>query len=487
MVGVGWNRPIADFNPWRQSQTALVAESILASGPSLAYPVPVLGPDWSIPFEFPTYQALVAGLSWLTPITLESSGRLISLAAFYLTLVGAGVLLRRVLRVGPELPFVLALPLLAPTYISWSRAFSIESTALALGVWFLVAFHRWLARPAPLAGICLAFLGALAGVTKATTFAGCLAATLPIAFLLRRSGTAPALSHLRGFAITCVVAYLLPVAATFLWTGYSDGIKASQPLTATLTSEALRIWNYGTIDQRLSVETWRRFELFAGNLFINRINILFALLCVALFPRWRWALLVLAGLFITPPLVFTNLYFAHDYYWYANGLFIVLALGLAFAPLVSDPRVPLTAGVLTCVLVFYQYRNAHASWYLPKQRTELSPALPLAQAINQRLATDSYCVVYGFDWDPTLAYHSKRRMIMETAVHHGMALSEEPLASAVTRAGRTLLGGIAFVGDSRNNREFVEAQLAAAGMGREPVYADSFGSLYVPLQTAKTP
>ncbi|HEY0966792.1 MAG TPA: hypothetical protein VGD88_05350 [Opitutaceae bacterium] len=487
MVGVGWNRPIADFNPWRQSQTAIVAESFLESGPSLAYPVPVLGPGWSIPFEFPTYQALVAALSWLTPIPLEPSGRLVSLAAFYLALAGAAILLRKVLRVGPELPFVLALPLLAPTYISWSRAFSIESTALALGVWFLVAFHRWVAGPGLLSGMALISLGIMAGLTKATTFAGCLAATLPIAWMARRAGTAPVLSNIRGLLVTCILGYLIPVAATFLWTAYSDAVKASQPFTATLTSEALRTWNYGTLEQRLSVDTWRRFELFVGNLVIDRINVIFALICLALFPRWRWALLALAGLFILPPLVFTNLYFAHDYYWYANGLFVVLALGLAFAPLVSDPRVPLTAGILTCFLIFYQYRNAHASWYLPKQRTELSPALPLAQAINQQISANNYCVVYGFDWDPTLAYHSKRRMIMETAIHHGLALSEEPLSSTLDQAGRALLGGIAFVGESRNNRPFVEAQLAAAGLDRVPAYSDSFGTLYIPLKTPNTP
>src|SRR5688572_368259 len=56
----GWELPLTDHWRFRETQTALSARSILEQGFSLAYETPVLGAPWSIPFEFPTYQAITA-------------------------------------------------------------------------------------------------------------------------------------------------------------------------------------------------------------------------------------------------------------------------------------------------------------------------------------------------------------------------------------------------------------------------------------------
>src|SRR5262249_20433758 len=59
---IGWNNPITDYHAFRQTQTAISAYYMVGRPPSLAYETPVLGPPWSIPFEFPLYQWVVAGL-----------------------------------------------------------------------------------------------------------------------------------------------------------------------------------------------------------------------------------------------------------------------------------------------------------------------------------------------------------------------------------------------------------------------------------------
>ena len=59
---VGLNQPIADLHQFRQTQTAITAYWIWRGGPWLAYETPVLGYPWSIPYEFPIFQYLLAAL-----------------------------------------------------------------------------------------------------------------------------------------------------------------------------------------------------------------------------------------------------------------------------------------------------------------------------------------------------------------------------------------------------------------------------------------
>src|SRR5215471_21824213 len=82
VLWIGINKPILDLYYFRQTQTALTAYWLWKGGPWLAYETPVLGYPWSIPFEFPTYQALVALLR-LIGIPIDIGGRLVSFA-FYL-------------------------------------------------------------------------------------------------------------------------------------------------------------------------------------------------------------------------------------------------------------------------------------------------------------------------------------------------------------------------------------------------------------------
>src|SRR5215468_4517134 len=72
-LAVGFDRPIYEQHGFRQTQTALSAYWILHGGPWLAYETPVLGAPWSLPFEFPTYQLVVAALARLG-VPLDQAG-----------------------------------------------------------------------------------------------------------------------------------------------------------------------------------------------------------------------------------------------------------------------------------------------------------------------------------------------------------------------------------------------------------------------------
>ncbi|MEQ1529894.1 MAG: hypothetical protein ABL925_11300, partial [Methylococcales bacterium] len=83
------NQPPLDAHSFRQTQTALSTYWFFHDGFKLAYDTPVAGVPWSIPFEFPLYQFIVAGGARVFEISLDTSGRLTSYLFLLLCLVPA--------------------------------------------------------------------------------------------------------------------------------------------------------------------------------------------------------------------------------------------------------------------------------------------------------------------------------------------------------------------------------------------------------------
>ena len=63
-IAGGWRNRSLPGNAFRQTQTAITALFVQREHDfALAYPTPVLGKPWSVPFEFPLYQWTVAVVS----------------------------------------------------------------------------------------------------------------------------------------------------------------------------------------------------------------------------------------------------------------------------------------------------------------------------------------------------------------------------------------------------------------------------------------
>ena len=84
-----WHASILDRYEFRQLQTALSTFWMIRDGYHFDYLTPLFGPPWSIPMEFPVYQACVAALSGTTGLPLEQAGRLASILFFAATLPAA--------------------------------------------------------------------------------------------------------------------------------------------------------------------------------------------------------------------------------------------------------------------------------------------------------------------------------------------------------------------------------------------------------------
>src|SRR5262249_34230060 len=102
----------------------------------------------------------------------------------------------------------------------------------------------------------------------------------------------PALLRLGGSLLLVTVPWL----AVTWWTYFADHVKAQNPLTERLTSKALASWNFGTLPQRLSAESWSAILTFWNNIIPHWSLLLACALGVCLAMRYRLAYLACVAL-----------------------------------------------------------------------------------------------------------------------------------------------------------------------------------------------
>jgi hypothetical protein len=406
---------------FRQVQTAITAYYFKHEGLKLAYDTPVLGPPWSIPMEFPTYQAVVAVVSNATGLDLETAGRLTSMFFFYAAIPAVLLLLRRWVPSRRERLVVASSILICPPFLLYSRTFLIESTALCLALWFLVAFVAVLERPTVMTvGMCW-FLGALACATKITTFAVvCVPAGLIVAAYLRAQGDTGGDrrdDRLRTVA-RAALGLGVPLLAGTAWIGYSDALKLRNPYGQLLTSEALRTWNLGTMAQRVSAEFWRK----VGKVTLQDVLSVPAIV-IAVVACWRidrayrrlalFALLCYPGGFV----LFANLYYVHDYYFYSSALFAAVALGVIAAGLLRAAWPSRPLAVAFVLVAFGGQIWAFSAGYKKFGDQPASPPPTMAELVRRVTPPNDVVAILGMDWNGVIPYYAERRAIMMFNTH----------------------------------------------------------------------
>lgn len=475
-----WNESLRDGHEGRQQHTALTAYYFKKEGLKLAYETPLLGPPWSIPMEFPLYQAIVARLSTATGYPLEQTGRLVSVFFFYAALPALWLLLRRRVPAPPDALLALAFVLVCPLYLFYSRTFMIESTALCLSLWFLVALDRCLARPWGWALPAAWLLGALAAATKITTFvaAGSGAAILLLEQVLarRRAGASWNRAALTAGGAACL-ALVVPLAAGVFWVRFSDDVKQGQPFASMITSRALREFIWGTLAQRFSGEWW-------GRIITNHFTIIAALpglTVLAVGPwlverRYRLAAGACVLCYAVGHLFFANLYYVHDYYPYASAFFLLVAIGLVVAGLLHRPGFPGIAAVLLALGVFagelHAFRTSYYKFYERPNEAE-----PVETAIMRTITPpEDVIAVFGFDWNPVWPYYSQRRAIVPPlAFFENFAALDASLKNLGPRR-------LAVMGIARANREDSRFTGALAGklqLCAQPIARTAVMDIYV--------
>jgi hypothetical protein len=478
---VGWNGKLADLYAFRQTQTAISVSYLLKGGPWLAYETPVMGPPWSIPFEFPLYQWIVALVAKTGLFAVDQAGRFVSEFFFFSSLYPLYKLLGNLKLSGRQRYLILAIYCISPQYLFWSRSFMIESTALALSVYYL-----WLVFVCckQLAAGCLnrlnltgvAILGALAGMVKVTTFFSFLVGACIVVAVFAFATCQEEGDHKKSlllFGMLAFSAVVIPFLAVSGWTAYADSLKSLNPLASGLTSSSLTVWNFGTFEQKFSLKTWQTFYSrtltdLVGNSFLAAVSVAAVVFC----RKERAIIAIISlGLFVLTLLTFTNLQYVHTYYSYANGIFFLVAVGIIVSDLLeSGSNLKRVAGItLFCLLLFFSTRHFFNN-YWPFQNQYFDFA-PITSAIDTYSDDKDVFIVFGSTWSSEIPYYIKRR----AAMINNLDFNDPALGKLKENLKGYRIGGLLFYtrnGFAKGTDEYVNKALHFFGV------APGFYSVY---------
>lgn len=464
-----------DRHPFRQSQTAVSVYWMLQQGFALAYETPVAGAPWSIPFEFPLYQYVVAQLVKWLPLDLPSAGRLLSFTFLLATCLPARDI-ARTLRLPRETAAAFAVLLLtSPVYLYWGRGFMIETAAVFFVACAAALYARYLTTGLRPAGVALLVLAATAGLLQKITTAfpvllvlGCVHAVLVVKDL--RAGNAPVAV---GRFVMGILIFVLPMCIGYGWTFFTDVIKAQNALGRLLTSAALSQWNWGTLAQRLSADLWQGVlwdRMLAGNLGGAAGLLLLAWSALGI-PRGpcRTTFLLAAVMGLLPLLLFTNLHIVHDYYQTANLVFLLFAAATGLAWLLDAGGQLRRAGQLFLLLIAMANVLAFSKVYLPAAQEQFdatnSRDVEIGTLLRRELPQQTPFLAFGNDWTSTLAYVAERKSFN---VPHFFPQYADVLARPQDFLGGMQPGAV-VVCPARN--ELTIGNLLASPVGREAEWA----------------
>lgn len=403
--------PLLDEHSFRQTQTAITVDWFLMDGWRLDYFTPVFGYPWSTPFEFPVYQTMVYWLVSISGLSLEVSGRLVSLAFFYLSIWPLFKIIRHFNFSSKESFIALIVYVSMPVFLFWSRTFMIESTAMfftLLSISLLFYYERYGGKLLYL--LFFLFASALAVLTKVTTFAvGLFFLFFYVLFFYSPS------NYFSKRVILAVLMSLLVIAIGYAWILHSDSVKSLNIYGQYLTSESLRSWNYGTLDQRLSLGSYNRV---LGHMLENYgfwILVFIFLFPYVLIKGMIYKKLFLISIFVLfiSFFVFFNLYYVHNYYWYANSVWMALMIAIvliSFNAYVTERYFR----YYLLVFLFFVYSMYIVSSYFQHQidNHDDFQTVKIGHYIQDNTDSNSFIYVKGDDWSSELPFYSSRKAVM---------------------------------------------------------------------------
>lgn len=411
--------PILEFHGFRQTQTAITSYWMMHEGWQFNYQTPVAGYPWSIPFEFPIYQSIVALIAYLGNFPLDPTGRFVSLAFLFLCVLPAFDITKK-LELPPEVPWVFSSLLLSsPIYLFWGRTFMIETMATFFTFATISpAIDLFKENPRWRSVMFFMFWMTLGLLQKITT---ALPIMIGLALIL-------ATSHFNTFGlrlpnrrktIQILVAFAVPIIIAGLWTSYSDVVRQQNILGMEMTSKALTSWNFGTLQQHFDLNIFKTIiwnRIFARNL-SGYLGILLLGIVVAFGERRIKKILLISFFFFLLPIeLFINLNLVHDYYQASSVIYIVGALAIAIVHFFK--KIYRTTSVIFIftlfIVVFNLYMFMQDYWpYLYSLQTSLithsNRVLEVSSVLRKNTPENSVIVIFGMEWSSEVPYYAERK------------------------------------------------------------------------------
>lgn len=412
------NQALLDLYSFRQTQTALTTLWLERGGFRLAYETPVAGAPWSIPFEFPLYQWLVAQIAQVGGLSLEAVGRLTSFAFLLGCIVPARSIVRKLGLSEATLHVFLVLLFTSPIYLYYGRTFMIETAALFFAIASIPFFldlldNRRLFRSASLFVIFIS----IAVLQKSTTGLPVLA-VLAVVYLLQRLSTRDGWQwHRRkGDVLVAVGSFGVPLLVGYAWTSYTDLVKAENALGLQLTSKALANWNWGSMEQRLTSALYR--EVIWDRVISRNLSgwLGIALIGGAVIGGRQRGIRGIAvaciALGFLPILLFSNLHLHHDYYQVSCVIYLLFGLSVAISEWLRE-KLGTAVAFFFLGLIVVGHVSSFDKAYLAETRTVYDKSnsrdLSIAGVLQREVRPDGAFIAFGNDWSSSFAYLGQRK------------------------------------------------------------------------------
>lgn len=466
----GFSNPISEHHGFRQTQTAISTYYLTKGGPWLAYETPVLGPPWSIPFELPVYQWIIALLNYITNIPIEPIGRIVSLSFYFLSFFPLSLILIHLKTPFSRQLIFFSLLLTSPLYLYWSRTFMIESTAYSLSMCYLACVTRFFDKDKGRYLILGALFAGVGAAVKVTTFYGF---ALSAAILMLREFYISNQFQLSWKAvqtrlIPILCFFIVPLVIVLLWTRFSDFLKGANPLAADfITSSALTNWNFGSWDLRFDSDAWERFYSHTILNVIGKGEILWSVAPLLLVIRAEFQLRVLISSFLALAifLTFTNLHVVHDYYPYANAVFVILAIGWCLVGVYDLGGKNRYVALLFLLIILGFFQSSYDKGYYQIQLQNVEGYSNLANHIQTVTQDQDVIIIWGADWSSEIPYYARRRALMDRS---NRELNSPEMIKALGNLSNYTIGAAVVCGEEAKDERFLKPRLLYFGFSEKP-------------------
>lgn len=420
---------------FRQCQTAISAFWLTKTGFKFAYETPILGPPWSIPIEFASYQYVVAALNSIFELDFDISGRVVSIVFFYLSLVLMFFILSRFKFDIHFILLALSFVLLSPIFCFWPRAFMYETTALALSLAFVLFSMIYFDTKSIIYLVIALLFGVIAAPTKITTFYIYWFFTFSI-FLF---------SHIKSFwnkeLIKVFILFFLPILASTIWNLYTDLYKNNHLIAYQLSSSShWHTWIWTSMEEKFNIDTWDK--IITESMFVIKIFPFF--LFMFFLKYWKQACISLF-FWLLGPFTFTKLYYVHGYYNVANGLFLSVFISfILYSLFIHRSFVFSFASIALTLVLVNLYHYKYNFFYQKSLESEYRDIFFTANNVKKLVKENEAFVIFNADWNPELPYYAQRKAIMMPGWFDA---NEKNLTLLKHKMGDMKIAGVAVLAD----------------------------------------
>jgi hypothetical protein len=211
-------------------------------------------------------------------------------------------------------------------------------------------------------------------------------------------------------------AYFIPFVIGAAWAKYTDFVKEYSAIGHRLTSGALFVWNFGTLQGRFSAHMWRD-VIWQRDLVQNVGGVLgiviFVVGLIRLRGVYRYSVAAAALLFLLYFFVFQNLHTVHEYYQMANLIFAVAAVSIALAGLMQDQNTAIRVGAVLAAVAMVVV-NVHSfltgfHYQEIRQSFDNDPVIQVSNVIRSSTDPGKPIIVFGDDWNSEIPFFSQRK------------------------------------------------------------------------------